>query len=214
MNRSTLPRIRPEGNTAPLFKLLNYADIGKQKEKTATIRFPPLRPEDKTTPLFKLLNDYYANIATKYEQKEQKTIKTLDRLEEKLTTLLSILQFLFLHVAYAHAMQSVPKTPSPIKKQLQQVSDFILTLDRDKYRGFLKRLIGQIDKLRKKAVQLNVKIVQDIDRLEQQQQRMPPLLFQSSPPLLLPPPSFDPNNQHLAPPVLQRQFTRSRGFQF
>lgn len=178
---------------------------------------PPLRPEDKTERLFKLLNDYYANIATKYEQKEQKTIKTLDRLEEKLTTLLSILQFFFLHVAYAHAMQSVQKTPLAIKKQLQKVSDFILSLDRDKYRGFLKRLIGQIDKLRKKAVQLNVKIVQDIDRLEQQQQqRMPPLLFQSSSPLLLPPPSFDPNNriQHITPPVLRRQFTRSRGFQF
>lgn len=182
-------------------------------KQSTTIRFPPIRPEDKTSPLFKLLNDYYSNIATKYEQKEQKTIKTLDRLEQKLSILLSILQFLFLHVAYAHAMQSVQKTPPNIKKQLQVVSNFILSLDRHRYRGFLKRTLDQIEKLRKKAVQLNMKIVQDIDRFEQQkqEQRLPSLLFQSSPPR-----PFDPNNrlQHLTPPVLRRQITRSHGFQF
>lgn len=191
-----------------------------KKSTHTSSSLPLIRPEDNTDPLFKLLNDYYEKIHSRYDQKEQKTLQKMDRLEEKLSVLLSILQFLFLLVVYAHPMQYDQKTPSKIKKQMQTVSGFILSLDRDRYRGFLKKISNQIEKLRRKAVQLNMKIVQDIDRLEQQkqqqkQQRVPPLLFQSSPRLEINP--SDPNNrlqQYLVPPALRRQTTRSYGFQF
>lgn len=181
------------------------------KQLSTRISFPPLRPEDKTARLFKLLNDYYTDIASHYQQNGQLTLKQLDRLEEKLSILLSNLHFLYLHVAFAHAMQPVQKTPSAIKRQLQRVSPFLLSLDRDHYRGFLKRTLDQIKKLRKKAVELNMKIVQDVDRWQQkqqQQQRIPPLLFQSS---SIPHQSTNQMSSLPPPAPLRRQQTRYLG---
>lgn len=183
--------------------------------KSRSISLPPIRPDDMISPLFVLLNDYYEDILSKYEREDIRDLKKLDKLESKLSLLLSLLHFLFLHVVYAHPIQIDQKTPQKMKKQLHTVSNFILSLDREKYRGFLNKTLNKINKLRTKAVQLNMKIIKKMELLQQQkQQRVPSLLFQLQPP----PPltrsiRYNQNNriQLLNPPSLSRS---TRGFQF
>lgn len=124
---------------------------------SSRISFPPIRPEENLEGIFSVMSDYLDEMEEKYQREKDKR-QGLERLRVRLDTFMYYLHKINLGLVLPTELQSIQGVPRNMRQKLVSLNRLMVSLDRDKYRGFFRRIRTQNNNLLRRALALSERL--------------------------------------------------------